>query len=42
MDIWGVSSGGAREAMKIFLVIHLLMTAAFVVAARAEMHPKWT
>ena len=37
MDIWGVFSGGARPAAKLFLVIHLLMTVAFVVAGRASM-----
>jgi hypothetical protein len=36
MDIWGVSSGGARQAAKLFLVIHVLMTVAFIVAARAS------
>jgi hypothetical protein len=30
MDVWGVFSGDARPAAKLFLVIHLLMTAAFV------------
>ena len=35
MDVWGVFSGGARPVMKLFLVIHLLMTVAFVVAGRA-------
>jgi hypothetical protein len=35
MDIWGVFSGGAREAAKLFLVIHLLLTVAFVLAWRA-------
>ena len=34
MDIWAVFSGGGRGAMKLFLVIHLLMTVAFVVAGR--------
>jgi hypothetical protein len=34
MDIWGVFSGSAREVMKLFLVIHLLMTVAFVIAGR--------
>lgn len=29
-DVWGVFSGEAREAAKIFLVIHLLMTLGFV------------
>jgi hypothetical protein len=37
MDVWGVFSGGARPAQKLFLVIHLLMTVAFVVAGRASM-----
>jgi hypothetical protein len=34
MDVWGVFSGGARSVAKLFLVIHLLMTLAFVLAAR--------
>jgi hypothetical protein len=37
MDVWGVFSGGARPVAKAFLVIHLLMTVAFVVAGRASM-----
>jgi hypothetical protein len=37
MDVWGVFSGGARPVAKPFLVIHLLMTVAFVVAGRASM-----
>ena len=37
MDVWGVFSGGARPAARLFLVIHLLMTVAFVVAGRASM-----
>jgi hypothetical membrane protein len=37
MDVWGVFSGGARPAAKLFLVIHLLMTVAFIVAGRASM-----
>src|SRR5918999_1301075 len=36
MDIWGVVSGGGRPAMKLFLVIHLLMTVAFIVAGRTS------
>jgi uncharacterized membrane protein len=36
MDIWGVSSGDARQAAKVFLVVHLLITAAFVVAGSAS------
>lgn len=31
-DIWGVASGEAREAAKLFLLVHLAFTAAFVVA----------
>lgn len=34
MDIWGVFSGDARRASKLFLVIHLLMTAGFVLVWR--------
>jgi hypothetical membrane protein len=37
MDVWGVFSGGARPVAKLFLVIHLLMTVAFVLAGRASM-----
>lgn len=37
MDVWGVFGGGARQVAKLFLVIHLLMTVAFVVAGRASM-----
>jgi len=36
MDIWGVFSGDARQAAKVFLVIHLLMTVAFITAGRAS------
>jgi hypothetical protein len=32
-DIWGVVSGEARDIAKLFLVIHLLFTSAFVAAA---------
>jgi hypothetical protein len=35
MDVWGVFGGGARPVAKVFLVIHLLMTIAFLQAARA-------
>jgi hypothetical protein len=34
-DIWGVASGEARELAKIFLIVHLLFTLAFVAALRA-------
>jgi hypothetical membrane protein len=37
MDVWGVFSGGARPVAKLFLVIHLLMTVAFVVVGLASM-----
>jgi hypothetical protein len=37
MDVWGVLGGGARPAAKIFLVIHLLLTVAFIVAGRRSM-----
>jgi hypothetical protein len=37
MDVWGVLSGGARHVAKVFLAIHLLMTVAFVLAARGNM-----
>ncbi len=42
MDIWGVFSGGGRPVMKLFLVIHLLMTVGFILAGRAGMraHPR--
>jgi len=32
MDLWGVFSGGGRPAMKLFLLIHLLMTVGFALA----------
>jgi hypothetical protein len=34
-DIWGVASGEARDIAKLFLVIHLTFTFAFVMAMRA-------
>jgi hypothetical protein len=34
-DVWGVASGEARELAKIFLIVHLLFTVAFVFALRA-------
>ena len=34
MDVWGVFTGGARPIAKLFLLIHLLLTVAFVVAWR--------
>ena len=35
-DIWGVSSGEARELAKIFLVVHLALAIAFVAALRVD------
>lgn len=32
-DVWGVASGEARDIAAVFLVVHLLFTAAFVAAA---------
>jgi hypothetical protein len=37
VDVWGVFTGNARPIAKLFLVIHLLLTAAFVVAWRTNM-----
>jgi hypothetical protein len=36
MDVWDVSTGGARPIAKLFLVIHFLFTVAFVAAWRAS------
>ncbi len=36
IDVWGVFTGGARPIAKLFLVIHLLFTVAFVLAWRAD------
>lgn len=35
-DIWGVTSGDAREIAKYFLIVHLLFTLAFVGAYRGS------
>ena len=35
-DVWGVATGEAREVAKIFLVVHLLFTLAFIAAARSN------
>lgn len=32
-DIWGVASGEARDIAKLFLVVHLLFTLAFLASA---------
>jgi hypothetical protein len=37
MDIWAVLSGAARPAQNGFLVVHLLMTLAFIVAGRTSL-----
>lgn len=33
-DMWGVATGEARDIAKLFLVVHLLFTIAFVLCAR--------
>lgn len=35
-DVWGVASGEARDIAKLFLVVHLGFTLAFIAAARAN------
>lgn len=37
MDVWSVFTGGARAMAKLFLVIHVLLTTAFVVVWRTNM-----
>jgi hypothetical protein len=37
VDVWGVFTGDARPIAKLFLVIHLLLTIAFVAAWRTDM-----
>ena len=37
MDVWGVFSGTARSAGKIFLVVHLLFVVALVAARRSRL-----
>ena len=34
-DIWGVASGEARDIAKMFMVVHLLFTFAFLAVARS-------
>jgi hypothetical protein len=36
-DVWGVFSGDARQVAKVFLVVHLLFTLAFIAARRGTM-----
>ncbi|RWM92869.1 MAG: hypothetical protein EOR84_18730 [Mesorhizobium sp.] len=38
-DIWGVASGEARDIARLFLVIHLLFTLAFVAVAVRGVKP---
>jgi hypothetical protein len=33
-DVWGVATGESRELAKIFVVVHLLFTLAFIAATR--------
>ena len=35
-DVWGVASGEARDIARVFLVVHLGFTFAFIAAARAN------
>jgi len=35
-DVWSVATGEARELAKVFLVVHLAFTLAFVAAARGS------
>jgi hypothetical protein len=37
VDVWGVFGGGARPIAKVFLVVHVLLTVAFVAAWRTNM-----
>lgn len=39
-DVWGVFTGEAREIAKVFLVVHLLFTAAFVVVGRTSIQSR--
>jgi hypothetical protein len=39
-DVWGVFSGQAREIAKVFLIVHLLFTAAFIAVARDSMQSR--
>lgn len=34
-DLWGVASGEARELAKIFMIVHLLFTLAFIASVRS-------
>ena len=39
-DVWGVATGEAREAAKIFLVVHLAFAIAFLVAVRRNVRAR--
>ena len=39
-DVWGIVTGDSRELAKIFVIIHLLFTLAFVVAARGSLRTR--
>jgi hypothetical protein len=39
VDLWGSLSGG-RPVMKVFAVIHMLFTVAFILAARRSAPPE--
>jgi hypothetical protein len=39
-DVWGVFTGGSRPIAKVFLVIHVLLAVAFVVAWRRLRQPE--
>lgn len=38
-DVWSVATGEAREIAKVFLIVHLLFTLGFIVAARQSLQP---
>jgi hypothetical protein len=39
-DVWGVFTGGSRAIAKVFLVIHVLLTVAFVVAWQTRLRQR--
>ena len=39
-DVWGVATGEAREAAKVFVIVHLLFTLAFAGALRIALRPR--
>jgi len=40
VDVWSVFAGSARPIAKVFLVIHVLLTVAFVMAWRTPCEPR--